>query len=130
MVRGSTLVLFLFLEKKPLAFHHWVWCYIWYLLCWDVFPLKVKVKVAQSCLTLSTHGLYSLWDSPGQNMGVSSLSLLQEIFPTQISCIAGGFFTSWATREAQEYRVGSLSLLYQLSYEGSPLFLYLYSLYF
>ena len=31
---------------------------------------------------------------------------------TQISCIAGGFFTSWATREAQEYwRLGSLSLL-------------------
>ena len=22
---------------------------------------------------------------------------------TQVSCIAGGFFTSWATREAQEY---------------------------
>ena len=28
---------------------------------------------------------------------------------TQVSCIAGRFFTSWATREAQEYtRVGSL----------------------
>ena len=31
---------------------------------------------------------------------------------TQVSCIAGGFFTVWATREAQEYwSVGSLSLL-------------------
>ena len=31
---------------------------------------------------------------------------------TQVSCIAGGFFNSWATREAQEYwRVGSLPLL-------------------
>ena len=60
---------------------------------------------------------------------------------TQVSSIAGGFFTSWATREAQEYWSGSLSLLpgvfltqelnqdllhcrqilYQLSYEGSPL---------
>jgi len=59
---------------------------------------------------------------------------------TQVSCIAGGFFTSWATKEAQEYWVGSLSLLqgifpaqesnrgllhcrqilYQLNYEGSP----------
>ena len=29
---------------------------------------------------------------------------------TQVSHIAGGFFTSWATREAQEY-LGSLSLL-------------------
>ena len=25
---------------------------------------------------------------------------------TQVSCIAGGFFTSWATREAQEYWKG------------------------
>ena len=35
-------------------------------------------------------------------------SLLQRIFPTQdrtqVSCNAGWFFTSWATREAQEYR--------------------------
>ena len=29
---------------------------------------------------------------------------------TKVSCIAGKFFTSWATREAQEYWVGSLSL--------------------
>ena len=35
---------------------------------------------------------------------------------TQVSRIAGGFFTSWATREAQEYqsRVGSLTLLQQV----------------
>ena len=26
--------------------------------------------------------------------------------PTQVSNIAGGFFTSWATREAQEYWSG------------------------
>ena len=30
-----------------------------------------------------THGLYSLWNSPGQNTGVGSHSLLQGIFPTQ-----------------------------------------------
>ena len=29
------------------------------------------------------HGLYSPWNSPGENTGVGSLSLLQEIFPTQ-----------------------------------------------
>ena len=40
------------------------------------------------------HGLYSPWDSPGQNTGVGSLSLLQGIFPTQVSQIAGRFFTS------------------------------------
>ena len=45
--------------------------------------------------------------SPGQNTGLGSLSLLQGSSQprdwTQVSCIAGGFFTSWATREAQEY---------------------------
>ena len=42
------------------------------------------VKVAQSCPTLcDPHGLYSPWNSLGQNTGVGSLSLLQGIFPTQ-----------------------------------------------
>ena len=31
------------------------------------------------------HGLYSSWNSPGQNTGVGSCSLLQGIFPTQES---------------------------------------------
>ena len=43
--------------------------------------VKVKVEAAQSCPTLWT--LYSPGDSPGQNTGVGSLSLLQGIFPTQ-----------------------------------------------
>ena len=42
-----------------------------------------EVKVAQSCPPLWPHGLHSPWNSPGQNTGVSSLSLLQGIFPTQ-----------------------------------------------
>ena len=33
--------------------------------------------------SLQTHGLYSPWNSPGQNTGMGSLSLLQGIFPTQ-----------------------------------------------
>ena len=33
--------------------------------------------------SLRPHGLYSLWNSPGQNTGVGSLSLLQGIFPPQ-----------------------------------------------
>ena len=33
--------------------------------------------------SLQPHGLYSPWNSAGQNIGVGSLSLLQEIFPTQ-----------------------------------------------
>ena len=33
--------------------------------------------------SLCLHGLYSSWNSPGQNIGVGSLSLLQGIVPTQ-----------------------------------------------
>ena len=44
---------------------------------------RKKVKVAQSCLTLYDPMDYSLWNSPGQNTGVGSLSLLQGISPTQ-----------------------------------------------
>ena len=55
--------------------------------------------------SLPSHGLYSSWNSPGQNNGMGSCSLLQVTFPAQgsnpVSCIAGGFFTSWATREAK-----------------------------
>ena len=49
-----------------------------------------------------------------KNTGVGSHSLLQEIFPTQelnqVSCIAGGFFTIWATRETQIRKVVGLIL--------------------
>ena len=109
---------------------------------------KIYNVWSESCSDVSDflrpHGLYSRWNSPGQNTGVGSLSLLQGIFPTQgsnpdllhcrqilyqlsqqgsprilewvaypffngsswprnwarVSSIAGGFFTSWATREA------------------------------
>ena len=71
-------------------------------------------KWSESCSVVSNslwpHGLYSPWNSPGQNTGVGSFSLLQGIFPprdqTQVSCIVGRFFTSWATRGAQEYWSG------------------------
>ena len=33
--------------------------------------------------SMEPRGLYSPWDSPGQNTGVGSLSLLQGVFPTQ-----------------------------------------------
>ena len=33
--------------------------------------------------SLRPHGLYSSQNSPGQNTGVGSLSILQGIFPTQ-----------------------------------------------
>ena len=48
----------------------------------------------------SVHG-----NSPGKNTGLGCHALLQEIFPTQgwtqVSHIAGRFFTSWDTREAR-----------------------------
>ena len=93
------------------------------------------------CDSLWPHGLYSPWNSPGQNTGVGCHALLQGIFPIQglnpglphcrrilyqlshkgrpsilewvvspfssrssqprnwtgVSCIAGGFFTNWAS---------------------------------
>ena len=52
------------------------------------------------------HGLYSPWNSPGQNMEwvafPFSRGSSQPRDQTQVSHIAGGFFTSWATREALE----------------------------
>ena len=44
---------------------------------------EVKVDVVSD--SLWPHGLYSPRNSPGQNTGVGSLSLLQRIFPTQRS---------------------------------------------
>ena len=55
--------------------------------------------------SLQPHGLYSPWNSPGQNMGVGSLSLLQGIFPTQ------GLNPSLPHCR---------QILYQLSHKGSP----------
>ena len=43
----------------------------------------VDVEVIQSCPTLWPCGLCSPWNSPSQNTGMGSLSLLQGIFPTQ-----------------------------------------------
>ena len=63
-------------------------------------------KESESCSAVSgslrPHGL---WNSPGQNTGVGSLSLIQGIFPTQGS--NPGLPHSWR-------------ILYQLSHKGSP----------
>ena len=70
--------------------------------------VKVKWKaksLSRVQLFATPWTMYSPWNLPGQNTGVGSLSLLsrgssQPRDQTQVSCIAGGFFTSWATREA------------------------------
>ena len=50
-----------------------------------LFFSEWTVKVTQSCPTLwhPLDYIYSPWNSPSQNTGVGSLSLLQGIFPTQ-----------------------------------------------
>ena len=67
----------------------------------------VKMKVTQSCDSLRPHALYSPWNSPGQNTGVSSFPFSRESTQpkdqAQVSCIADSFFTSWATGEDQKY---------------------------
>ena len=42
-----------------------------------------KMRVTRSCPTLCDPMDYNPWNSPGQNTGVGSCSLLQGIFPTQ-----------------------------------------------
>ena len=63
------------------------------------------MKVPHLCQTLcDPHGLDSPWNSPGKNTGVGSLAFPRGFSQprdlTQVSCSAGRFFTSWATREA------------------------------
>ena len=69
--------------------------------------VSINESESQSCTTLRPHELCNQWNSLGQNTGVGSHSLLQESSKprdqTQVSRIAGGFFTSWIAREAQEY---------------------------
>ena len=78
--------------------------------------LVVKVKVTQLYLTLSDPMGYTV-------RGILQARILEWVAflfcrgssqprdRTQVSHIAGGLFTSWVTRKAQEYWLGSLSLL-------------------
>ena len=68
------------------------------------------------------------WNSPGHT-GMGSLSLLEGIFLdwTQVSCIAGRFFTSWATREAQNINYRH-NYIYSIKYRQS-LIMYLLNTY-
>ena len=73
----------------------------------DTHTPMFTVKVSHSVMSdsLRPHGLYSPWNSPGQNTRVGSSSLLQDIFPTQGS------------------NPGLLHcgrILYGLSHQGSP----------
>ena len=67
--------------------------------------LHSEMKVTHSCLTLCDPMDSSPWNSPGQNTGVGTLSLLQGIFPTQGS---------------NPGLPHCRQILYQMSYQGSP----------
>ena len=75
---------------------------------WPKFSPKLTFFV-ESCSVMSNslwpHGLYSPWNSPGQNTGVGSLSLLQGIFSTQ---------------GLNPGLLHCRQILYQLSHKGSP----------
>ena len=76
---------------------------------WKSVKALIKSRCSESHSVLSDslqpHGLYSPWNSPGQNAGVGSLSVFQGIFPTQGSN-PGLPHCRW--------------ILYQLSHQGSP----------
>ena len=74
------------------------------LVCWG-YHQKKKKEVSESHSVVSDslrrHGLYSPWNSPGQNTGVGSLSLLQGIFQP---------------RQRIQVRLHCRQILYQLSH--------------
>ena len=119
---------------------------------YEIIPLRqvgyVKVKSESRSVvsdSLWPHGLYSLWNSPGQNTGVGSLFLLQGIFPTQglnpglphcrrvlyqlshkrspriLERVAYPF-SRGSSQPSNRTRVSCMAgcFFYQLSYEGSP----------
>ena len=55
---------------------------------------------------------------------LGSLSLLQGIFPTQVSHIAGGFFTNWAIREAVRSTLDSYkqTIMNEIARENNSVF--------
>ena len=71
----------------------------------ELYKKDLKVKITVVSNSLWPHGLYSPWNSPDQNTGVGSLSLLQGIF---------------ATQESNPGLLHCRRILYQLSQKGSP----------
>ena len=82
-------------------------CYA--MLCYAMLSCFSHIRLFVTLWT-EAHGLLCRWHSLGKNTGVGCHALIQGIFPTQGSnpglLTADGFFTSWATREAQEHWSG------------------------
>ena len=71
----------------------------------DLLLIWWKWKLLSRVRLFVTPWIYSPWNSPGQNTGVGSLSLLQGIFPTQGSNLG---------------LLHCRRILYQLNHSGSP----------
>ena len=94
--------------RLSIKYHHLWWNVVYRAFCcffrWQLRKTKWKWKSLSLSNSLRPQGLYSPWNSPDQDTGVGSCSLLQGIFPTQGS--NPGFpHCRW--------------ILYQLSHGGS-----------
>ena len=102
----------------------------WFLLrfyCSQALSLWVGIGNICLCVCITyTARLLCPWNVPGNNTGVGCHFLLQGIFPAQglnpVSCIAGGFFTDWTTREPLHMHTSSFISIYIFIY----LSIYLY----
>ena len=71
------------IQEHGMFLYLYVFCFLSSVL---IFYLSGKEKVVQSRLTLCNpldYTVYGIWNSPGQNTGMGSLSLIPRIFPTQ-----------------------------------------------
>ena len=95
--------LYMLFSLPTMPFHYQKFSQDWLVL----ISKLVKVNESHSVMSnsLRPNGLYSPWNSPGQNTGVGNLSLLQGIFPTQR--------LNPGVRHCRQ-------ILYQLSYKGGP----------
>ena len=100
---SQSLLKFISIESVMPSNHLILYCPL--LLPPSLFPSMVKVKVAQSCPTL--------WNPMDYTVpGILQARILERVASpfskgssqhrdwTQVSCVTGGFFTGWATREA------------------------------
>ena len=109
------------------------------------FCILIKIVLGYQLLTTldsyQPRRLYSPWNSPGQNTGVGSLSLLQGIFPAQglnpycrrilyqlshhrspriLEWVAYPFSSRSSWKESNQGLLHCTWILYQLSYQGNP----------
>ena len=78
--------------------------------------MKMKVLVAQSCLTLVPARLLCPWDFPDKNTEVGRHSISRgSSWPRDwnpVSCIAGRCFTVWATRGSRSRYLDIFNLFF------------------